>query len=371
MSKLGRLDLPEPIERRFTSVIGAVLCLAFLLSSQFGYACRCAERPLAGYFDAATEVFVGTLEKTVELEGQRREFVFRKHGEPYKALADVESLPTVSHVSSAACAVRAELGADYVVFAERDEASGVSWITSCNGTRLIRTGNGEAFGFEDVPARFLVSQLTALSGLEALRRTSFTEGDANQLDNVSIQGLLDVSALSHSNSVPLFTAPSDESDVAAQIESYEQTDHRESGYEVDAALVYAHSGEVDERWYKVKLASGSFAWVSPDAAGTYWPLDVLLPNRLNYLTDEWNRLVWPSLGAGLPIRLSYTGETRPDEQPARVLATQRIGGSLWLEVEVLKTGPCDAGDSRTLARGWIPAYSQSGKPVAWYYSRGC
>ncbi len=311
---------------------------------------------------------MGKLTGTEVIDDERREFHFARHGEPYKPLIDTETpLRYISNRSSAACAVTMDVGATYIVFAEYDRDSGIGWLTSCNGTRVHQSTEGDAFGFSDVPPRFVVSQLTALSGLDALGRSSRQVIDAGDVDNTAIVGLLDIAALSHTDNVPLFAKPDSADKPESHIRSYDDVQHRESGYEVDAALVYAIAND----WYKVKRSDGSFAWLGPDAAGTYWPLESLLPNRLNYLTDQWNRLLWPMLGAGLPSRLSYAGENRPREQPVNVLAAERIGGSLWLEVEVLKSSPCESGDSRATARGWIPAYSPQGEPVAWYYSRGC
>lgn len=49
----------------------------------------------------------------------------------------------------------------------------------------------------------------------------------------------------------------------------------------------------------------------------------------------------------------------------------RVGGAIWLEVEVLASNPCEGQDEAVRIRGWVPAYGASGDPVAWYYSRGC
>lgn len=371
MNEFSSAETAEPKRRTSQYLVGCAMGVVAVFLSQASLACRCAELTLAEYFDNASEVFAATLLETIDDSSGQREFLFRKHGEPFKSAPGESSVRYVSHTSSAACAVTPEAGADYVVFAELDESSGVGWITSCNGTRRLRSKDGATSEFTDVPHRFVVSQLTALSGLNALAEVSRVEGSAQDLNNTTIVGLLDVAGLTHTEDMPLFSKPSLDACVRARIQTYDQLKHRESGYEVDAALVYAISGAGLERWYKVKLADGSFAWVAPDAAGTYAPLDEVLPNRLNYLTAQWNRLVWPMPGAGLPIRVGYSGDSRPREQAANVLSAQRIGDSLWLEIGILKSSPCERDDPRTLARGWIPAYSMTGEPVAWFYSRGC
>jgi hypothetical protein len=345
--------------------LALLLCLGATASDGL---CRCAERNLGEYYEAAHEVFIGTLIETDEhAEGQRR-FVFERAGEPYKGGGEgLATLPYVSSTSSAACGVEAEPGAVYVVFAEHDPGTGVAWLTTCNGTRVLRAGDGATMGFQDVPPRFVESQLAALAGLEALGRVAAAGPDPGDPANESLVGLLDVAAFSHAPEVPLFAGPDFDETVLGSAGSYEDIEHRESGYEVDAAVIYARV----EGWSKVRRADGSFAWLAPDAAGTYWPLEELLPGRLAYLTLAWNRWIWPGAGAGNPTRLTYPVGERPREQMVNLLGATRIGGALWLEVEVLASNPCEGEPEAIRVRGWVPAYGESGDPVAWYYSRGC
>lgn len=344
------------------------LLLALLFLSNFALACRCAEQPLAAYFANADEVFIGTLLQTQSLNEDERQFMFERHGLPYKRQSGSKSqLPYVSNKSTAACAVAVQPGAVYIVFAERDESAGHAVITSCNGTRIHRTSQGDQFGFTDVAAKFVVSQLTGLAGLEALRRIASVEVDAADVDNADIIGLLDVAALTHTAAVPVYAVPRQTDADAVMISSYDDLQHRESGYEVDAALVYAEVAG----WYKVQLRDGGFGWLAPDAAGTFWPLETLLINRLTYFVQDWNRFVWPEIGAGIARRLSYPSERPPREQAVKIISSQYIAQSLWFEVEVLQHNACEGKPEKVLARGWVPAYTELGEPVAWFYSRGC
>lgn len=345
-----------------------VLCLAVWTADGAPKGvCRCAERSLAQYYEAADEVFVGTLvESEAHGEGLRR-FHFEGIGEPYKGAEDATALPYVSSTSSASCGVQAERGAVYVVFAEHDPQSGVAWLTTCNGTRVHRAADGSTRGFEGVPAEFVVSQLAALAGLDALRRVAAATPDPSDPTNESILGLLDVAAFTHAPEIPLFEGPSTETLVLGSASTYEELEHRESGYEVDAAVVYA----VVDGWYKVRRSDGTFGWLAPDAAGTFWPLGDLLLRRLAYLTLDWNRWIWPQPGAGNPFRVSYPVGERPREQMVNILSATDVGGTLWLEVEVLDSNPCEGDPESIRARGWVPAYGEASTPVAWYYSRGC
>ncbi|XOV81467.1 MAG: hypothetical protein ACFHXK_11330 [bacterium] len=346
----------------------AMLVVTLVLMSEFALACRCAQQTLAQYYDNADEVFIGTLKQTQPLDEQQVQFRFERIGPAYKqASEDTVRLPYISYRSSAACAVAAQPGAVYVVFAQRNENSGFARINSCNGTRIHRSIEGARSGFEDVPENHVVSQLTALAGLDALRRISAVEPVVNDVNSTRVVGMLDVAGFSHTDELPVFARPGRLDSVQGVITGYGDVQHRESGYEVDAALVYA----VVDGWYRIQLQNQQFAWLAPDAAGTFWPLDELLVNRLTYFVSDWNRLVWPGIGAGIPQWLSYTGEQPPREQAVKIISSQRIAHSLWFEVEVLQHNECEGKPEKVMARGWVPAYTEAGEPAAWFYSRGC
>jgi hypothetical protein len=365
--------------------------IGLLGAPEAAFACRCEQRPLADYFSTADEVFIGRLERArVDPNKDRQIFTFEPLAPAYKPASPqntVPELPYASSLSTASCAVPAEIGAVYVVFAEHDPQEGVAWLTTCNGTR-IQLGAGEDLqgdwvpqGFVDVPARFVPSQLNALAGLEVLREIAAREPDPADEENETLVGLLDLPPFSHGGLVFLRTRPEPEAELVASPDSMEALVHRESGYEVDAAVVYA----VADGWYKLRLAEattrgeeggaascGEFVWLSPDGAGTYWPLDELPIRRLAYLNQHWSGFVWPEAGAGLPVRSArYDPMAERAEIPVQVLESIRLAGSLWFRVEVLDSNGCEGGDPRVLLTGWIPAYGTSGEPVVWFYSRGC
>lgn len=342
--------------------------LLFALAANTAQACRCAERPFAEYFAAADTVFVATLNSTTAIADGQREFRFSLQGEPYKFGSAIDREASyVSHTSSAACAVEVDIGATYIVFADYDEQSNVGWLTSCNGTRIHRRSDGTTLGFSDVPDRFVLSQLAALGGLDVLQKIAAVEPKAGNPDGEALLGLIDVSVFAHGGSADVYPQADESSEHRSKAQGYEDLAHRESGYEVDAAEVFARV----DGWHKVRLSSGKFGWLAPESAGSYWPLEELLPNRLNYLTANWDRYVWPNIGAGIPIRVPYAAKARPREQPAKITGAQRIADSLWLQVEVLAESPCSGNPETIVAGGWIPAYGRHGEPVAWFYSRGC
>lgn len=368
----------------------ALLLLVSLLGvAETADACRCEQRPLADYFAAADEVFIARLASaSVDTERHRQVFTFEALAPPHKPVSSQKTgpeWPYATGLSTASCAVPAEIGAVYVVFAEHDPQEEVAWLTTCNGTRIQLGAGGEPQGFVDVPPRFVPSQLNALAGLEVLREITTREPDPGDQESETLVGLLDLPPFSHGGLVFLRTRPEPDAELVASPDSMEALVHRESGYEVEAAEVYA----VADGWYKLRLAEsteggdarnaaacGEFVWLSPEGAGTYWPLDELPIRRLAYLNEHWSGFVWPEAGAGLPVRSgSYDPAAERAEIPVRVLESTRLAsslaGSLWFRIEVLDSSPCEGGDPRVLLTGWTPAYGISGEPVVWFYSRGC
>ncbi len=332
-------------------------------------ACRCAQRSLGEYFQAADEVMVARLDSTT-VRGDRRIFHFES---PLATMKNAEtSLPYVSYLSSAACAVAAEPGAVYVVFAEHDTNAEVAWLSSCNGSRIHQPKEGEPRGFEDVPPRFVISQLNALAGLDILQRIVAKEPRLDDLEGQQLVGLLDIPAFADGGSVQLHRGPGTTTEAFTTVDAMVDLVSRESDYEVPSASVYA----VIDGWYKLRLDNGGpWGWLPPTSGGRYLPIDDLLVNRLAYLNAHWDGFLWPEAGAGLPMRQPVQGQ--PDESriaiPINILESVRLGGtSLWWRLEILQSSPCDGAALPEVAiTGWIPAYGTDGEPAAWFYSRGC
>ncbi len=353
-------------------LIFALAVTGVLAMAPAAHACRCPQRTLGDYFAAADEVFIATLEATVLDEtaavgGERQIFSFTTDAPRLKAVVG-ERLPYVSYRSSAACAVEAVPGAIYAVFADYDAAEGVAWLSSCNGSRILMAQGREPRGFEDVPARFVPSQLNALAGLDLLRAIAKHEPQPDDLASERLVGLLDVAAL-EGGKVQLHAGPNQATEVVATAVTMEDLIRRESDYEVDAGVVYA----VVDGWFKLRLARGVFGWLAKEQAGTYSSFDELPVNRLSYLNEHWTGFVWPSPGAGLPVRSTqHAGaKTGRAESAARILESTRIGSSLWFRVDVLSASECESEQARVVLSGWVPAYGVTGEPAVWFYSRGC
>jgi hypothetical protein len=119
----------------------------------------------------------------------------------------------------------------------------------------------------------------------------------------------------------------------------------------------------------VRLSDGRYGWLAAEHGGSWFAFDDLPVNRLSYLTAAWPGFLWPAPGAGLPLRVPRPTDGR--EVPVNTVRSTRIGGSLWFYVERLSASPCDGGEPRVVASGWLPAHGPDGAPAVWFYSRGC
>ncbi|HEX9895121.1 MAG TPA: hypothetical protein VGA78_14415 [Gemmatimonadales bacterium] len=150
-------------------------------------------------------------------------------------------------------------------------------------------------------------------------------------------------------------------------ESLPRFETREHGYEEESVVVYRRQGD----WYLVGLRDGGRAWVSEHGLGAFYPLNQLVVNRLNWLTESWDTRLRQVPDLTAPAVEVDVPRARRQETPATVLEARPAGGTLWFRVEVLDTSPCEGGTPRVVATGWIPAWGSDGKPTAWFYSRGC
>jgi len=329
-------------------------------------ACRCVQKNLAEYFEAADLVFFGQLAASSD-QSQQRKLAFELTGIPHRGAAlsgDDGSIRITTEKSTAACGIQPVVDAIYIVFARRN---GEDFVTdSCSGTRIaLAPGLSEPEGFIDVPARFVAQQLNALAGLDVLRAVSANQPIEEDPANGVLIGLLDLKPLAHGGHTLLFAGPDSSKGVLAVVDNYTEVESREVGYEVPAAIVYARR----DGWYRLRLADGRYGWTPAEDAGTFFPYAELPLRRLAYLTGGWSGFVWPQAGAGLPFQPGR--DTVGQEMPAEIVESARIGGSLWFRVELLQEDPCSSPSPPTDASGWIPAYGRDGSPNAWYYSRGC
>src|SRR6056297_122009 len=348
-----------------------LLCLSIV--SAPADACRCAQRSLAEYFEGATEVMtarlIGARENDADPAWLDLRFeVVAPAWKSSRTLAVGTQINYSTASSSASCGLSPEAGAVYVLFAyssaETPEAE--LYVDTCSGSRVLLPTDGRApEGFQDVPARLVPQQLNALAGLAVLGKIAAAQPDPTEPDNRTLVGLLDVSGFSHAGHARLLERAERDAELIAQPDGYEGLQVREIGYEVPAAVVYAHV----DGWYKLRTADGVFGWLPPDYAGTFFSYTDLLVRRLAYVPVPWHGFVWPSPGAGLPLRVLLPEGKH--EHPVEVLETQIVGGSPWFRINLLPTSPCEGGESAQGTGGWVPAYREDGTPLAWFYSRGC
>lgn len=339
-----------------------VLLLLFGVS-QPTQACRCPERPLADYYAAADEVWIAAITALDEIavEGSvdaPLDVSYTVIGDAWKgARRSGEQGRFITSRSSASCGLNVQVGEAWVLFIHGDTRS--AQLTSCDGSRPLRSNEGKAPGFAKVPTRFVAEQLTALAGLDILRAITSS-------DQAALIGLLDIEALAHGGSVPLYQHPEQQEQPITTLSSMAPLRQREASYEFPAAEVYA----VADFGYQVRLLDGRLGWLPRDYAGTWFPYENLLVNRLNYLQSGWHGFLWPDAGAGIPLRVAPS-PAADGRWAAAVHEVADIGGTLWLRVDVLSSDGCEAGTVRTIASGWTPASLASGEPAAWFYSRGC
>lgn len=139
----------------------------------------------------------------------------------------------------------------------------------------------------------------------------------------------------------------------------------EYGYEQPGAVVL----EQRDGWFRIELQDVA-AWARPAAGHTFYSLSQLYANALTYLTAEWNGQLCAQPGDPSSCR-AYQGD-RTRIPSSEVLATREIMGVRWFEIRL----PLDACGEEPepgvpLQQGWVPAYGATGRPVIWFYSRGC
>ncbi len=351
------------------------LLVALVLMAVIGpsMACRCKPQPLADYFEAADQVWLGRVTAADNRADHRKLTIEPLRGN-FKAttLHKLSPLALFTASSTATCGIAPEIGATYVLFPHMRD--GKLWVDSCDGSRLLLptqdSSDAAAGRFIDVPSRHVVQQLNGLGGAWALRRLQ-TASAPNHGNAKPLLGLLDLKTLVHGGSVDLVAAPHSGARRVARFEDWNALEHQEIGYEVPAAVVLGRR----DGWSLLQLNDGRQGWISPEQSGTWFPYPELVMKRLNYLNSAWSGWVWPSAGAGLPMR-HQPGARALDrgEYPVRIHELTRIGGEPWLRIDVLQHGECEGPRPAVKLSGWVPAYGATSTGpghTAWFYSRGC
>jgi hypothetical protein len=162
----------------------------------------------------------------------------------------------------------------------------------------------------------------------------------------------------------LYTRPDSNSKTATAISEPQAIDDAEYGYEEPGALVYRR----EAGYYLIRTARGT-AWLSPADAGPFHSFETLVSQGLAYLTDAWDGFISASPGNTTRTRVQRSQE---GADHVEVKGFRRVGGSLWLQVEVMSHSLCTStAPATTKARGWVAAHAGSGAPAVWFHSRGC
>lgn len=115
--------------------------------------CRCAQLGIDRYFASAEVVFIGRAIEVREVAADdigpdRLEVRFTPlHSATGTFKGSFRGLRLMTPISSAACGVPVDRGADYVIFASRqDSSSGVAWFDTCSGSRpFVDRGDARLF----------------------------------------------------------------------------------------------------------------------------------------------------------------------------------------------------------------------------------
>jgi hypothetical protein len=135
-------------------------------------------------------------------------------------------------------------------------------------------------------------------------------------------------------------------------------------YEAEASIVL----ERREGWFRVRLTTGS-AWINASDRNEFYSLERLLKDGLTHLTTDWNRRLSSEPGG---VERTMTAVADQEEPSVRVTRFATVAGNQWMFVEVLSHSGCERVEEPSVVdRGWIPAHAATGKPTAWFSSRGC
>ena len=347
------------------SVLKEVLLLILLFIAIPAFACRCKPQGLNTYFERADYVFLAHLSENIK-DG-KKEIDFNLVGQPFKGDPVVlEKLVTAN--SSAACGVPVTESMQYLIFANVDpENPVVAEINTCNGTRPFSTHKpGLESDFTDFPASQV---LKALYNLKITTKITKNGIGGVAKDN-SVIGMLEFPELSEQgierslkHELKLSPSPGENAPIVQTIQTISSLRGAEISYEMPAPYVYGRSGT----WSRVRTKSGQYSWVLDSNEFHFRPIESLLPQRLSYLTSDWDGLLWPSPGAGIPYELRRS----ENETAMSVIDSTRVADSLWFKVQIYKKHPCAGGEEKFSSTGWVPAWNAKGKLTAWFWSRGC
>lgn len=365
----------------------SVLLLALLPATQ-ALACRCADQGLGEYYKLADSVLF------VKVTGAKKTHYPRagvavtatQVGKSFKG--SPERITTFfTGADSASCGIKPQSNTHWLFFVQHDpDHPGIGHVHSCNGTRAYdpRAKDGIR-GFLDTPKEAVIPALNLL-------RNGKTPAKARGLildkpvggtpEQFSVIGLLEMPALLEPERfreseragfkpIPVYAAPLAGAAIIDELDDRNDLPTTEFSYERPGAVVH----QTKPGWYRIAMRgdrSTHSGWIESSAANAYWPLEKLLPESLTYLTEYWDKLVWPHPGAGLPIRAATLKNTDDGKHDVKVIDKKYVADSLWWQVQIYDSSPCTSRtEPRIIYRGWVPAFDTQGRNTTWFWSRGC
>lgn len=137
--------------------------------------------------------------------------------------------------------------------------------------------------------------------------------------------------------------------------------------EIDSEQRAAIVLERRPRWYRIALAEGS-GWINIEDTRRFIPLPRLLSGTMTYL-----RRGTPMPLAARPGAAPAPGGTLlASDTAAKVVASRRLDGVLWFQVDTRGADACAASPPVSLT-GWVPMLdpARGNLPSVWYWARGC
>ncbi len=103
-------------------------------------------------------------------------------------------------------------------------------------------------------------------------------------------------------------------------------------------------------------------WVQSETR--FRPLSELVLRPVAYLTTAWDGRLYPEAGALAAIALG-----RPEGAliGVKVMGTQSLDDSTWVQVEIFPVPPCDTEetDEKSMGQGWVKAAASTVAPTVW------
>jgi hypothetical protein len=177
----------------------------------------------------------------------------------------------------------------------------------------------------------------------------------------------DAEILAGGSSIRAYSKRSIESSIVAVIQKPEDLGTKEDPYKRACAVVY----DALDDWYLIGLnpyGAKLKGWIQVENSSAFQRLDslIMVADNSCYVTPDWDGELWTTPGDRSKVRLLGSPGTRD----FTVLDTKGFFEELWLEVEFSERVSCDWKEHPpVLAKGWIRAYSKTGKLQVWFHPR--